>query len=99
MRAKQYEVRNTKTGELIATGTATQCAMQVGIHPDTVRRIAAGYIKPKQYLICEVSQSSAKPEPAPTDKISEKQRLAAKWDAFCEPIRKKYGIPIYTPPK
>ena len=21
------------------------------------------------------------------------------WDEFCEPIRKKYGIPVYKPPK
>lgn len=98
VRAKIYEVRDAQTDELLAAGSAIECAKELGIHPDTVRNNALGYAKSRRYSIAEVSDDQAPPPSFVTPRAVDKLDLAAQWDAFCEPIRKKYGIPVYKAP-
>ena len=98
VRAKIYEVRDAQTDELLAAGSAIECARELGIHPDTVRYNALGRAKSKRYSISEVSEGPALPPSFVAPRAVDKHDLAAQWDAFCEPIRKKYGIPVYKAP-
>lgn len=89
-----YEVYDFRSGALIAAGTAAQCAEQLGIS-DTGFRSAIKRCKrgqTKKYRIVKVD--SLQPEQL----ISEQDRVLRAieaWDAFTEPLRKKFGIPVH----
>lgn len=93
MRAKVYEVRDLVTDQLIITGTCKECAEKIGMHRDSVRQIAVGGWANKKYKIIEL-------EPAlKTDKkVQVKKNIspAARWDEFCDPIRKRFGIQAHS---
>jgi hypothetical protein len=86
---KQYKVYDKTTGDLLAEGTARQCAEVLRAPSDTIRAIARGKGSYK-YLVEEQEKESD------TKSLSDSGLIAAalRWDAFCEPIRKKYGIPV-----
>lgn len=102
---KTYRVYRAKDGKLLAEGIAEACAKQLGIEIQgfykAVCKAQAG--TNKKYRI-EVFQPSPIPElaiqaderalPARQELSSEELQLAREWDAFCEPIRKKYGIAV-----
>ena len=93
MRAKIYEVRDLQTDQLIVSGTAKVCAEKIGMHPDSVRQIAVGYFNSKKYRVSELPPD---PEPVKPAKPSQKDLLAAQWDAVCDPIRKRFGIQVHS---
>ena len=93
MRAKIYEVRDLQTDQLIVSGTAKACAEKIGMHPDSIRQIAVGYFNSKKYRVSELPPD---PEPIKPVKPSQKDLLTAKWDAFCDPIRKGFGIQVHS---
>lgn len=93
MRAQIYEVRDLQTDQLIVSGTAKACAEKIGMHPDSVRQIAVGYFNSKKYKIRELPPD---PEPTKPAKPSQKDLLAAQWDAVCDPIRKRFGIQVHS---
>lgn len=70
-RLNQYRVYRTATGELAASGTADECAAQMGVKPGYFRQMAAkGHAKYKIEAI--------KPEKVQTQETRE---LAKGWDA------------------
>lgn len=83
---KQYKVYSKITGALLAEGTARHCSGVLCAPSDTIRAIARGKGSYK-YLVEQQEQEE-------TNCDSGLVSAAKKWDAFCEPIRKKYGIPV-----
>ena len=100
---KTYRVYRAKDGSLLAEGIAEACAEQLGIEIQGFRKAVCkakagkhkGYrievlpAKPIPELTAE-----GKPRQANQERTGERIRLAREWDAFCEPIRKKYGITV-----
>lgn len=87
---KQYEVYDAVTGELLTEGTAAYCARVLHVGGDTVRAIARGDFKSTRFVVVDVSEGEEKSE----DACAAMRAAAKAWDAFMEPIRKKYGIPV-----
>ncbi len=83
---KQYKVYSISTGDLLAEGTARQCAEKLRSPSDTIRAIARGATS-RIYLVEEQKQQRQERNVDPNIVAA-----AERWDAFCEPIRKRYGI-------
>lgn len=77
-----YYVYDKATEELVASGSARECAQVVGVHPATIQGASTGTATMRNYCVERLLPVVG----------SEKEKLAAQWDAFCEPIRKRYGI-------
>ena len=92
---RQYEVHDAATGKLLAVGTAAYCAKVVGISSDLVRSMARGAQNSRKYMSIDITEDEEKGEAACAHILA----AAKAWDAFCEPIRKKYGIPVYKAPE
>lgn len=88
MAIKHYAVYDIVSGEQLAYGTARECAEAIGVHDETIRKNARGNIKSLKYEVVEA--------PSQEEKQTREDMLTAarNWDAFCEPIRKKYGIKV-----
>lgn len=85
---KQYNVYNG-FGDLVVSGDAKVCAKALGMTTDYFRKASLNE-KYKKWNIVDTTTTDR-------DKcISTNEQSAIKaWDDFCEPIRKKYGIPVY----
>lgn len=79
-----YYVYDKATEELVASGSAKECAQAVGVHPATIQGAGSGAISMRNHFVERELSCDA----------NEPLRLAAQWDAFCEPIRKRYGIKV-----
>ena len=79
-----YYVYDKETEDLVASGTAKECAAIIGVHPATIQGASIGSTPMRSYYV-ERSLPVAG---------NEQEELAAQWDAFCEPIRKRYGIKV-----
>lgn len=79
-----YYVYDKETEQLVASGTAKECAQAVGVHPATIQGAGLGSTPMRSYFVERTRPCDA----------NEPLRLAAQWDAFCEPIRKRYGIKV-----
>ena len=91
---KRYEVYDLVKGNLLVDGTAMYCAEVLGLTADAIRSMANGKYSSRKYDVKEIKPSGAEAK-ADTTGIDHSLVSAAKrWDAFCEPIRKKYGIPV-----
>lgn len=86
---KQYKVYSKITGALLAQGTARQCAEVLRAPSDTIRAIARGKQGSYKYLV-EEQENKYQDLNGKWDKVA----AAKRWDAFSEPIRKMYGIPV-----
>jgi hypothetical protein len=84
---KQYKVYSKITGALLAEGTARHCSEVLCAPSDTIRAIARGKQGSYKYLVEQQEQEE-------TNCDSGFVSAAKRWDAFCEPIRKRYGIPV-----
>lgn len=86
---KQYKVYNKITGELLAEGTARYCSEVLHVNADAIRAVAKGTWSSRLFVVKEQKQDEA-------DEVGSTTLMAAakNWDAFCEPLRKKYGIPV-----
>lgn len=83
--SKNYVVRHPGTKKIICEGDAQQCADALGFKSkkmfyNITNRINAGMYK--KYLI-------------DTDVMPMTQTAIDRWNAFTDPLRKKYGIPRY----
>jgi hypothetical protein len=87
--AKVYEIYDAVTGEFLDLGTAMELEERLGLDCDMIRAVGRGAQSSTKYKINQVSLDSMKAETASNIDA------AQKWDAFCEPIRRKYGIPVY----
>lgn len=89
---KCFEVFHKVTDDLLFKGTARECAEQFNVSVDAIRRAANyGSLIQCKYKVAESYESSDNDDGS----CNELSRAAKKWDDFCEPIRKKYGIPVY----
>lgn len=83
---KTYRIYDPQ-GALLAEGAISQCAKRLGLSESALRYAASkeGYTK----LIFEETT-------VPKAKIMTEEMAAAcaSWEAFCEPLRKKYGIAV-----
>ena len=86
---KQYKVYSISTGDLLAEGTARQCAEKLRFPSDTIRAIARGAYTSHVYLVEEQKQQRQERNVDPNMVAA-----AKRWDAFCEPIRKRFGIEV-----
>ena len=89
---KQYEVYDLVTGKLLTEGTAAYCSKVLHVGGDTVRAIARGAFKSTRFEVVCVSEGEEKS----ADACASMRAAANAWDAFMEPIRKAYGIPVYS---
>ena len=90
--AKKYSVYDKVTGNFIVDGTANELAERLGVSSNAVRNAATEkYTLAGAYKVAECTELDKK---EPTG-YAEYESAAANWDAFCEPIRKKYNIPVY----
>lgn len=89
---KQYKVFHKITGKLVFEGTAKECAEEFGVTDGTIRHAASeGHVLIRKYRVVDYSEMKDKN----TDNYTGFDAAAKKWDDFCEPIRKKYNIPVY----
>lgn len=88
---KKYEVYDKITGVLLAEGTARYCSEVLHVGGDTIRAIAKGKYNSQRFLVEEQKQDLPDEEFEGDTSLKD---AAMRWDAFCEPIRKKYGIPV-----
>lgn len=79
-----YYVYDKETEELVVSGSAKECAEAIGVHTATIQGAGLGTAPMRNYFV----------EREPYCGSNEIRRLAAQWDAFCEPIRKRYGIKV-----
>ena len=80
-----------RDGNLLAKGTAEECAEAIGYTLTSFRSaISPTYENPK-YVI--------QPEPREREKETRADLMAAvkAWDEFVTPIREYYGVPRYRP--
>lgn len=83
---KFFRVYDTETGELVVEGTSRECSQALGVADETTRNSYHNTINGtyKGFRIEAISEDEARSD----------AEAIMKWDAFCEPIRKKYGIPV-----
>ena len=86
--SKEYIVRQARTGAEVCRGDARTCAQALGLKSakvfyNTVNRMNRGLYR--QYRI-ETARSPATEE------------AIRQWDAFTEPLRRRYGIARYQQP-
>lgn len=89
---KRFRVYDITTNELLAEGTARYCANEVGSNVNAIRDIARGKYQSRKYVVVDATPADT-PDEQPYDPNGLKA-AAMKWDAFCDPIRRKYGIPV-----
>lgn len=88
-----YKIFKTTTGELLKFGTARECAEFIGIgerwFSDAVGRgLELGRGRYRVEVIKGMSTQVRHESEATMEAI-------AAWDAFTEPIRREFGIPVY----
>ena len=78
-----YSVYDRDSGDLLVTGTARECAAKFGITEKAFKDEADNTSQNRLWDVNTQPMSS--------------ERVAAirSWDAFCEPLRKKYGIKVW----
>lgn len=89
-----YRVQNAQTGEVLAEGYAEDCIRKLGCSKSTLqtrRYRDPDHVGPRQRFLITVLDEPEKPGWAMT---GEQLDAAKRWDAFCEPLRKKYGIEV-----
>ena len=94
MAAKLFKVIDNETGKLFFEGTAKMCCDKLGVADSTIRDAALeGRIVRGAYRVVDCSDLSEEVEIKSYD-----MDVVESWDKFCEPIRKKYNIPVYRAP-
>lgn len=90
---KLFQVYNKKTGCMVVEGGAKKCCEWLGVGDTTFRDAAKrGGTCRGVYQIIDCSDESEEKQ------LRERgMDFVKSWDALCEPLRKKYGIPVYKP--
>lgn len=96
-RPRQYEVYDLATDKLLVKGTERHCAAVLKVGGSAIGSIARGKYKSTRFRVVDISPPELVRRRAP-DPDSGLKVAAKNWDAFCEPIRKKYGIPVHKAP-
>ncbi len=89
---KRFKVYHKTTGDLLFEGTAKECAVHFNACESSIRSAALEGCSLKcKYKVVDASELTGKD----VDNYPGFANAAKKWDEFCEPIRKKYNIPVY----
>lgn len=91
---KLYEVYDKITGKLLVEGTARYCSEVLHVGGDAIRAIARGKYNSQKFVVIEQEQEQEQEQPEKDLSPNGTKAAAKAWDTFCEPIRKKYGIPV-----
>lgn len=105
MNAKMYAVYD-EDDELVIKGTAKECSAKLGVDARRFREAAERTARTgKRYKGCRIVElAGEKVQKAARKKqingksektIQGRASVIAAWDALVEPLRKKYGIPVY----
>ena len=92
-----YRVYLRDTGELIAEGDVHACAQQRGIAVESFRTMVQknrNGTRYQRYKILVESRPNQKQPSRVRPDLSWEKKFIREWDAFYEPIRKKYGIAV-----
>lgn len=81
-----FRVYDVETDELIVEGSAKECAEALGGDRNSITNAYYNTVN-GTYKGCRIEEMSA-------DEAKSDAEAIKNWDAFCEPIRKKYGIPV-----
>lgn len=101
-KAKLYEVYDLATGNLLATGTSKECSESLGISCHAICDIAREKYNSRKFRVVDITPPPKEPKVKKKTHPGydgELRAAANRWEAFCAPIRKKYGIPVYKAPK
>lgn len=87
--AKVYEIFDAVTDKFLAAGTANELEEKLGLGCHMIHAIGRGAQASAKYKIIQVSKDD-------DQKMGTASNVdaAKRWDAFCEPIRRRYGIPV-----
>ena len=90
--AKKFRVYNNITGKLVAEGSAKECCAIIGCSSSNFYYAAAN-----NKTVCGGRWRVTEESIAPPKKVGAASDFEAilNWDKFVEPLRKKYGIPVY----
>lgn len=93
-----YALIDPDTEEIVFQGNAHECAEFCG---GTPKGFYGGFSKSREatyhgYRVTKLVDTSSEMNVLGSSELT---AAAKKWDAFCEPIRKRYGIPVYKPDK
>lgn len=92
---KQFKIYSDKTGKLLFEGTAKECSKKYKVKERVLRAAASRGLRMCQGKYRAVDCSDL----AETVTAYDNRDLIESWDRLCEPLRKKYGIPVYKAPK
>lgn len=85
----RYCIRDRETGAIAAEGSARECAERLGVTDNTIRRWGLNGCHQKWKVTRtggKISQAAVVPDGDAA--------AVRSWDAFMEPLRKKYGIEV-----
>ena len=85
-----YRVWDHRTGEFLAEGTAAECAEFVGITQQAFRSRVERCSLNGDGRCWDVEVDKAKP----AQLFGADKTVAEEWEAFMEPLRKKFGIKV-----
>ena len=91
IKKNEYEVISSLTGEVLCRGTGSECAELLGddVTADKLRAAARrGFNLCKKYKVRFIDEDFQQEDGSDAETIKA-------WNEFCEPIRKKYNIPVY----
>lgn len=89
---QRFKVTNI-WGEVVARGTAEECAKQLGIAVKTFRNNfhnQGKFVNSKWEIVLTN-------EPGEKDRNSNTAAMIKRWDDFTTPLREEFGIPVYKP--
>lgn len=93
---QQFKILDANTMDVVIIGSAAECCEKICVTDSTLRKSIArnNYLCGGKYLAVRISDGE---ELAFVEKARRAgdDSVAAAWDAFCEPIREKYNIPVY----
>ena len=94
--ARKFRLINNTTDEVLFEGSLKEISEITGATIVTIRDAEKEQrpFRRGQYRVIDISEDREK-----ANSKAEYLVAAMKWDEFCEPIRKKYGIPVYKPRK
>lgn len=88
---KQYKIIDPDTGDVLCAGNAKKCAEFVGAEEKTFRK--------RVWEMMEHGRGTYRGYCIETDQPTWTKDAIKEWNNFTEPLRRKYGIPVYRPGK
>ena len=81
---QQYKVID-RMGNVVATGSVSECAAMMDCHTEYIRRLIRGENAYPEHWVVPIQV-----EPTPTE-----DALIRSWNALTEQLRREFGIPVW----